>query len=98
MFAVLETGGKQYWVAPGEVLQVQKLAIPEGQKVEFKPLWVSQDAREKGGAVKIVAEVVRHFRAQKELVFKKRSKKGYKKLQGHRQWLTEIRIKDFSPS
>ncbi|MBI4051841.1 MAG: 50S ribosomal protein L21 [Elusimicrobia bacterium] len=99
MFAVVETGGKQYWVSPGEILQVERLGVPEGKQVQLKAIWVSPDVRKgKGNVSKVMAEVLRHFRAAKELVFKKRPKKGYTKLQGHRQWLTEIRIQDFSTS
>jgi large subunit ribosomal protein L21 len=99
MYAIIETGGKQYWVEPGQNLQVEKLEAEAGAAVELKALWAakgegtSSDAKAAVSA-KVAAEVIRHLRGRKIIVFKKRPKKGYEKTKGHRQNLTEIKIKE----
>ncbi|MDR1684506.1 MAG: 50S ribosomal protein L21 [Elusimicrobiota bacterium] len=99
MYSIIETGGKQYWVTPGQNLQVEKLEAEVGSVVELKSLWAaseegtSPDAKAAASA-KVTAEVVRHLRGRKIIVFKKRPKKGYERTQGHRQNLTEIKIKE----
>jgi large subunit ribosomal protein L21 len=99
MYSIIETGGKQYWVTPGQNLQVEKLEAEVGSTVEFTSLWASEangtssDAKA-AKAAKVTAEVVRHLRGRKIIVFKKRPKKGYERTQGHRQNLTEIKIKE----
>lgn len=102
MYAIIESGGKQYWVTPGETVRVEKLLAEPGQELVLAALWAAQpspdgDSESKAPdskSAKVVAEVLRHGRAAKVLVFKKRPKKGYKKMQGHRQWYTEIKIKE----
>lgn len=100
MYAIVQSGSKQYRVEPGSIVRVEKLAADLGKEVTFPALWVVSEGEPspsgKSLKAKVVAEVLRHLRAPKVLVFKKRSKKGYKKLQGHRQWLTELRIKEIS--
>jgi large subunit ribosomal protein L21 len=94
MYAVIRTGGKQYRVAPGDVVKIE--SVPnEAQTVEFSDiLAVSGDAGlAKPSSAKVTAEVVREGRGDKILVFHLKRKKQYKKLQGHRQNFTEIRIK-----
>jgi len=97
MYAVIRTGGKQYRVAPGDVVKVEKLEVPEGDSdVVFSDvLAVSGDpgtiAKAEGATV--TAEVVRGDRHPKILVFHLKRKKQYKKMQGHRQAFTEVRIK-----
>ena len=99
MYAIIETGGKQYWVEPGQNLKVEKLEAAAGAVVELKALWAAQgngtssDAKA-AKAAKVTAEVVKHLRGPKILVFKKRPKKGYERMKGHRQDLTEIKIKE----
>ena len=99
MYSIIETGGKQYWVEPGTNLKVERLEAEVGATVELKSLWAaevegtSSDAKA-GKTAKVTAEVVRHLRGPKIIVFKKRPKKGYEKTQGHRQNLTEIKIKE----
>ena len=99
MYAIIETGGKQYWVEPGQNLQVEKLEAEAGATVELKALWAAEakgtspDAKA-AKAAKVTAEVVKHLRGRKILVFKKRPKKGYERMKGHRQDLTEIKIKE----
>ena len=101
MYAIIETGGKQYWVTPGETLQVEKLDAKAGQEVTFKALWAVGDAKEGqepsvSREAKVVAEVGGERKGPKIIVFKKRSKKAYKKTQGHRQHLIDLRIKTIS--
>lgn len=101
MYAIIETGGKQYKVTPGDVLQVEKLNIKEGSTIEFKALW-AQDCKENqletSMNAKVTALVLRHLKGKKIIVFKKRPKKAYEKTYGHRQNLTEIQIKDIQLS
>jgi large subunit ribosomal protein L21 len=95
MYAVLRTGGKQYRVAPGDVVKIETVAPAADNTVEFSDvLAVSGDAGlVKPGAAKVTAEVVGEGRGSKILVFHLKRKKQYKKLQGHRQNFTEVRIK-----
>ncbi len=95
MYAVIRTGGKQYRVAPGDVLQVEKLPHGDGT-IEFSDvLAVSAEAgsfeQELTGA-KVTATVVGQGRGEKILVFKFKRKKQYKRMQGHRQSYTEVKI------
>ena len=101
MYAIIETGGKQFWVTPGETIRVEKLKAEKGQELTFQALWAVGDAKEGQEAkvsreAKVVAEVARQDRGPKLLVFKRRAKKAYKKIAGHRQDLTDITIKSIS--
>ena len=104
MFAVIETGGKQYKVQKGDVLAVEKLEMKEGQKVTFdKVLLVDEDGKTligmphvKNALVK--AEVVENFKDKKVIVFKKKRRKQYKKKRGHRQELTRVKIEQIVSS
>ena len=101
MYAIIETGGKQYWVIPGQTLKVEKLDTEAGKEFSLTSRWSAEEGKETASPTKnakVVVEVLRHLRGEKIIIFKKRPKKGYKKLQGHRQELTEIRIKDISLS
>jgi large subunit ribosomal protein L21 len=95
MYAIIETGGRQYMVSPGDKLKVEKLNLNEGELVEFKPVLVRKENGEvvlqKG---KVIAEVLRHGKHKKVIVFKFRAKKNYKRWRGHRQPYTEIIIKE----
>jgi large subunit ribosomal protein L21 len=99
MYAVIRTGGKQYRVAPGDVLKVEKLAHTDGA-VEFSDvLAVSGDAgsfEQKLEGAKVTGTVVGEGRGEKILVFKFKRKKQYKRMQGHRQAFTEIKIGEIS--
>ena len=88
MYAIVKTGGKQYKVAPGDKLNVEKLPVEVGEKVE---LTVVADPAE-AAKTKVEATVVEQFRGEKQLVFKFKKRKNYKKMRGHRQYLTRIRI------
>jgi large subunit ribosomal protein L21 len=101
-YAIIQTGGKQYRVAEGETLKVEKLEAKAGEEVKIddvifaKTEQKSFTGRPKISGASVTAEVIRQFRAPKILVYKERQKKVYKKTQGHRQWLTELRIKSIS--
>ena len=95
MYAVIRTGGKQYRVAPGDVLKIE--TVPSGSKtVEFTDVLAVSgepgDLARPAGA-KVTAEILGQGRGEKILVFHLKRKKQYKKLQGHRQNFTEVRIK-----
>ena len=95
MYAVIRTGGKQYRVAPGDVVKIESVAT-ENQTLEFSDvLAFSGEAGSlaKPSSAKVTAEVVSQGRGDKVLVFHLKRKKQYKKLQGHRQNFTEVRIK-----
>ncbi len=100
MYAVVMTGGKQYRVEEGSTILVEKLATPQGEKVVLdKVLMVSDGEKVTIGrphieGAQVIGEVLKQTRGPKIIVFKKRSKKGYKKTQGHRQYLTEVHIKE----
>ena len=103
MYAIIETGGKQYWVVPGETLQIEKLPAEKGAEVTFKALWsASQEEKSAadgktppaGANAKVTAKVIRHLKGPKVLVFRKKTKKAYERSVGHRQELTEIEVKD----
>ncbi len=100
MYAVIRTGGKQYRVAPGDVLKVEKLAAGEDGSVEFSDvLAVSGDAgsfEQSLDGAKVIGTVVGQGRGDKILVFKFKRKKQYKRMQGHRQAFTEIKIGEIS--
>ena len=95
MYAVIRTGGKQYRVAPGDVVKIE--SVPSDNKtVEFSDvLAVSGEPGSviRPAAAKVTAEVVREGRGDKILVFHLKRKKQYKKMQGHSQGFTEVRIK-----
>jgi large subunit ribosomal protein L21 len=98
MLAVIKTGGKQYVVKVGDTLQVEKLAFAAGQKLLFDQVLLIDDgtATEIGTPVLekavVKAEVVKIFRDEKILVFKKKRRKQYRRTRGHRQTLTEVKI------
>ena len=96
MYAVIRTGGKQYRVAPGDVVKIESVVSDENQTIEFSDvLAVSGETGSlaKPATAKVTAEVLGEGRGEKILVFHLKRKKQYKKLQGHRQNFTEVRIK-----
>jgi len=92
MHAILETGGKQYRVAPGDVIRVEKLAGDVGSDVELPAKAAFKEGGElvTGGTVK--ATIVGAGRGDKIIVFKFKRKKQYKKTIGHRQSFTEVKV------
>ena len=96
MYAVIRTGGKQYRVAPGDVVKIESVAS-ENQTVEFNDvLAISGEpgTMTKPATAKVTAEVLGEGRGDKILVFHLKRKKQYKKLQGHRQAFTEVKINE----
>ncbi len=100
MYAVLETGSKQYRVTAGDTLQIERLDTPAGQSFTFeRVLLVSQDGKISVGAptvplASVVADVLEHKRGEKKIAFKMKRRKGYHKTIGHRQELTVVKIKE----
>lgn len=98
MYAVIQTGGKQYRVAKDDVIKVEKLAVEAGATIELdQVLMLGNGADTTVGAplvdgAKVVATVLEQTRAAKILVFKKKRRKGYRRTQGHRQDITVLRI------
>lgn len=100
MFAIVTIAGQQYKVEKGQSLFVHRLEAEEGKNVEFNEVHLLDD---KGkvtlgnpviSGAKVSAKVLAHAKDDKVLVFKKKRRKGYKKLNGHRQFLTQIQIED----
>jgi large subunit ribosomal protein L21 len=95
MYAVIRTGGKQYRVAPGDVVKIESVGAGD-KTVEFSDvLAVSGEPGSvvKPATAKVTAEVLGQGRGDKILVFHLKRKKQYKKMQGHRQNFTQVRIK-----
>jgi large subunit ribosomal protein L21 len=94
MHAIIETGGKQYRVAPGDVIRVEKLAGDVGSEIELPVKAAFNDGGElvRSGAMK--ATIVGNGRGDKIIVFKFKRKKQYKKTIGHRQSFTEVKVGD----
>ena len=95
MKAVLETGGKQYYVEEGSILYVEKLDTKQGDKVSFdKVLMVNGiSGRPYVSNAKVIGEVIKHGKSKKIKVFKYNPKKKFRKTQGHRQPYTKVEIK-----
>ena len=98
MYAIVQTGGKQYKVAPGDLLKVERLEANVGDKVELAPvllvqdqdrLWVGKPVVEQA---KVMAEVQQQARSRKVIVFKKKRRKNYRRTKGHRQSFTQLKI------
>ena len=104
MYAVLETGSKQYRVVAGDTLEIERLPIEAGQPVTFdRVLLVNNDGKLSVGSptvasASVVADVVEHIRGEKKLTFKMKRRKGYHKSIGHRQELTVVKIKEIQMS
>jgi large subunit ribosomal protein L21 len=100
MYAVLETGSKQYRVAAGDTLEVERLDVEAGKPFTFDRVLMvgGGDKITLGGpaisGATIIADVVAHKRGEKKLTFKMKRRKGYHKSIGHRQELTVIKIKE----
>ena len=98
MYAVLETGSKQYRVAAGDTLEIERLAVEAGKPFTFdRVLLVNRDGKLSVGTptvsgASVLADVVAHKRGEKKLTFKMKRRKGYHKTIGHRQELTVVKI------
>lgn len=100
MYAVIETGGKQYRVTPGDTLEVERLETEAGKPFTFdRVLLVANDGKVSVGtptvaSAKVVADVTEHLRGEKKIAFKMKRRKGYHRTVGHRQELTRVKITD----
>jgi large subunit ribosomal protein L21 len=100
MYAILETGGKQYRVTAGETLRIERVGAEAGQTFTFdRILLVNRDGQVSVGAptvpsATVVADVVEHIRGPKVISFKMKKRKGHHRTVGHRQELTVVRIKE----
>jgi len=103
MYAVINTGGKQYRVKEGDVLDVEKLGVEQGGTVLFDRVLLVEDEGKvlvgtptlAGAAVK--AEIVANFQGEKVLIFKKKRRKQFRRTKGHRQQLAKVRIVKIYP-
>ena len=102
MYAVIESGGKQHRVEPGEVLQLEKLNIDAGDTVDFdKVMMIGEGDKVQIGAPyvdggKVTAEVIKHGRGDKVTIIKMKRRKHYRRQAGHRQHYTEVKITDIT--
>jgi len=100
MYAVIETGSKQYRVTAGDTLEVERLASEAGQTFTFdRVLLVNNDGKVSVGGpsvqgASVLADVVEHKRGVKTIAFKMKRRKGYHRTVGHRQELTVVKIKE----
>lgn len=98
MYAIIQTGGKQFRVSVGDVIDVEKLAVQPDESVDFEVLMVADDAGElQVGSpvlegVVATGKVVAHGKAKKVIVFKYKAKKDYRRKRGHRQPYTRVEI------
>ena len=98
MYAVIRTGGKQYRVAPDDIIEVEKLAGEAGDIIQFSEvLMLGGEGSAQIGAptvsgASVAAQVIEQKRADKIIVFKKKRRKNYRRKKGHRQHLTALRI------
>ena len=102
MIAVIQIGGEQLRVEKGKIFTIDRLSKKSGEKISFNNVLLI----EKGGSVQIgnpviekavvSASILEHFKGEKVIVFKKKRRKGYKVKNGHRQYLTKIKIEDIS--
>ncbi len=102
MYAIIRTGGKQYQVAAGDTLRVEKLKGEVGDTVELSDVLLVADGDDvKVGkpvvdGAKVVAKIAEQGKAKKVLVFKKKKRKGYRVLRGHRQLFTALSIEEIT--
>ena len=102
MYAVLETGGKQYRVTAGDTLEVERLTVEAGQPVTFdRVLLINADGKLSVGtptvaSASVIADVVEHKRGDKVIAFKMKRRKGYHRTVGHRQELTVVKVTEIN--
>jgi large subunit ribosomal protein L21 len=92
MHAIIETGGKQYRVAPGDVIRVEKIAGDVGSEIELAAKAAFNEGGELVSGATVKATIVGNGRGDKIIVFKFKRKKQYKKTIGHRQSFTEVKV------
>jgi large subunit ribosomal protein L21 len=101
MYAIIETGGKQYKVAPGDEIFIEKLEVNEGDKITFDKVFaVGGEGDLKIGSpdlkAKVIATVIKNGKSKKIRIFKMKPKKGYRKRKGHRQPYTKVKIDEIT--
>jgi len=98
MFVIVNIAGQQFKVKKDDELFVHRLEGNIGDKVEFSEVLMSGNDTNVtlGGSSKVQAEIVEHLKGDKVIIFKKRRRKGYQKMNGHRQYLTKIKINDIA--
>jgi len=102
MYAIVEIAGQQFKVEKDQKIFVHRLTQNEGENVEFeKVLLLDKNGQVKVGTpvvegVKVSATVLKHIKGEKVLVFKKKRRKGYQKCNGHRQYLSQIKINEIN--
>jgi large subunit ribosomal protein L21 len=100
MYAVIKSGGKQYRVSEGDILRVEKIEGAKGDTISFDDVMMvsGEEKIEVGTPVvknaKVVGEIIKQAKDSKITVFKMKRRKGYRKKTGHRQKLTELKIKE----
>lgn len=100
MYAVIQTGGKQYKVSPGDVVKVERLTANVGETVEIKEVYMVADGDKLNvgkpmiASASVFAEVMGEGRGEKLLIFKHRRRKGFRKTNGHRQDFTTLKVKE----
>lgn len=103
MYAIVNTGGKQYKVAADDVITVEKIEGNVGDTVELPVLFLNDGKKivtdaAKLAKAKVTAEILDQFKGEKQLVFKFKKRKRYRRLKGHRQQLTKLKISKVSAS
>ncbi|MBS1772770.1 MAG: 50S ribosomal protein L21 [Bacteroidetes bacterium] len=99
MFAIVNIAGQQFKVKKDDELFVHRLEGNSGDKVEFSEVLMTSDNNGNvkfSGSAKVKAEIMDHLKGDKVIVFKKKRRKGYQKSNGHRQYLTKIKISDIA--
>jgi large subunit ribosomal protein L21 len=101
MYAIIEAAGKQFRAEPDSTLRIPRLRAEPGDTVTFEVLLTETDGKVEIGqpsleGASVAAEVVRHGRGEKIIVFKRKRRKGYRKKQGHRQDFTEVRVTEIT--
>ena len=99
-YAIIRTGGKQFRVEPGKTYRIPSLVGDEGADVEFNDVLLGSDGKNVRTGVpalkgaRVTAQIVRHGKGDKIVVFKHKRRKNYARKQGHRQGFTEVKIND----
>jgi len=102
MYAIIRAGGHQYRAEPGKTIRIQSLDAQPGETVRFEEVLLGADGDNiKIGApvvsgAAVTAEVLRHGRGEKIIIFKHKRRKNYRRKQGHRQGFTEVKVSDIS--
>ncbi len=102
MYAIIETGGKQYKVEQGQIINVEKLDVQQGEEINFdKVLLIKNEENIITGSpviekAKVVGEVIETGKGKKIIVFKYKRRKNYRRKKGHRQWYSKVKIKEIT--